>query len=110
MLADAREERFGDTLTLALAQCKDVFDAILMLHVVPFMVDASPVVARLADIAKNANVPVMHSMMGTLPGKKGWFAALEAARVPVFDDAEEMAAAAGLAARYGEIRRSFMPR
>jgi len=110
LLADAREERFGDTLTLALAQCKDVFDAILVLHVVPFMVDASPVVARLADIAKNTDVPVMHSMMGTLPGKKDWFAALEAARVPVFDDAEEMAVAAGLAARYGAIRRSLMPR
>lgn len=107
LLADAREDRFGDTLTLALQQCKSVFDAILMLHVVPFMVDASPVVARLAEIAKNAGVPIMHSMMGTLPSKKDWFVSLEAAGVPAFDDAEEMAAAAGIAARYGRIRDSL---
>jgi acetyltransferase len=107
LLADAREDRFGETLRLALEHGRGTFDAILMLHVVPFMVDASPVVARLAGMARDAGVPFMHSMMGTLPGKKDWFAMLEAAGVPAFDDAEEMAAAAGIAARYGEIRRKL---
>lgn len=110
LLADAREDRFGDTLVRALQQGKDAFDAILMLHVVPFMVDASPVVTRLADIAKSAGVPIMHSMMGTLLGKSDWFAALETAGVPAFDDAEEMAIAAGIAARYGELRHSLRSR
>ncbi len=107
LLADAREDRFGETLKLALEHGRGTFDAILMLHVVPFMVDASPVVARLAGVARDAGVPLMHSMMGTLPGKKDWFAMLEAAGVPAFDDAEEMAAAAGIAARYGELRRKL---
>jgi acetyltransferase len=109
LLADAREDRFGDTLIRALEHGKDVFDAVLMLHVVPFMVDASPVVTRLAGIARSAGVPIMHSMMGTLAGKADWFAALEAAGVPAFDDAEEMAIAAGIAARYGELRHSLTP-
>jgi len=107
LLADAREDRFGETLRLALEHGRGAFDAILVLHVVPFMVEASPVVARLAGIAKNAKMPLMHSMMGTLPGKKDWFAMLEAAGVPAFDDAEEMAVAAGIAARYGEMRRTL---
>jgi acetyltransferase len=110
LLADAREDRFGDTLTRALEHGNDVFDAILMLHVVPFMVDASPVVTRLADIARSAEIPIMHSMMGTLPAKKEWFAALDSAGVPAFDDAEEMAIAAGIAARYGELRHSLKSR
>jgi len=42
--------------------------------------------------------------MGTLPGKAAWFAALEAAGVPCFDDAETMAECAGLLARYPELR------
>jgi acyl-CoA synthetase (NDP forming) len=107
LLADAREERFGDTLMRALKHGKGVFDAILMLHVVPFMVDASPIVVRLADIAKGAEMPIMHSMMGTLPGKKNWFGALETAGVPAFDDGEEMAIAAGIAARYCELRNAL---
>ncbi len=52
LLADAREDRFGDTLEAVLQLARDSFDAILMIHVVPFMVDADPVVARLAALAK----------------------------------------------------------
>jgi acyl-CoA synthetase (NDP forming) len=105
LLADAREDRFGETLRLALEHGRSVFDAVLMLHVVPFMVDASPVVARLAEMAREAGMPFMHSMMGTLPAKVEWFATLEAAGVPAFDDAEEMAVAAAFAARYREQLR-----
>jgi acetyltransferase len=75
-----------------------------MIHVVPFMVDAAPVIARLADLARGARLPVMHSMMGTLPGKADWFAAMEASGVPMFNDVEEMAEAAGLLARYPAMR------
>jgi acetyltransferase len=46
----------------------------------------------------------MHSMMGTLPGKAEWFAAMERAGVPMFNDVEEMAEAAGLLARYPHLR------
>lgn len=67
---------------------------------------ATPVIGRLAELAAKAKLPLMHSMMGTLPGKAEWFAVLEAAGVPVFNDAEEMAEAAGLLARYAELRRA----
>jgi acyl-CoA synthetase (NDP forming) len=107
LLADAREDRFGETLRLALEHGRNTFDAILILHVVPFMVNASPVVTHLADMAKGAGVPILHSMMGTLPGRKEWFATLESAGVPAFDDAEDMAIAAGIAARYGKLRRAL---
>ena len=43
-------------------------------------------------------------MMGTLPGKSDWFAAMERAGVPMFNDVEEMAEAAGLLARYPKLR------
>ena len=46
----------------------------------------------------------MHSMMGTLPGKAEWFATMERAGVPMFNDVEEMAEAAGLLARYPALR------
>jgi acetyltransferase len=46
----------------------------------------------------------MHSMMGTLSGKAEWFAAMERAGVPMFNDVEEMAEAAGLLARYPALR------
>jgi hypothetical protein len=46
----------------------------------------------------------MHSMMGTLPGKTEWFVAMERAGVPMFNDVEEMAEAAGLLARYPRLR------
>ena len=80
------------------------FDAIIGIHVVPFMVEAGPIIARIAALAPGAGLPVMHSMMGTLPGKEAWFATLEAAGVPCFDDAETMAECAGLLARYPDLR------
>ena len=43
-------------------------------------------------------------MMGTLPGKADWFATMEGAGVPMFNDVEEMAEAAGLLARYPKLR------
>ena len=43
-------------------------------------------------------------MMGTLPGKADWFATMERAGVPMFNDVEEMAEAAGLLARYPALR------
>lgn len=103
LLADAREERFGDTLASALAE-RDAFDAILMIHVVPFMVDAGPVIARLAPLCREATLPILHSMMGTLEHRADWFAAMEAAGVPMFEDAEAMAECAGLLARYPAAR------
>jgi acyl-CoA synthetase (NDP forming) len=104
LLADAREDRFGLALAAAIAEGPAAFDAILGIHVVPFMVDADPVVARLAALAPDAGLPLMHGMMGTLPGKEGWFATLEAAGVPCFDDVEALAECAGLLARYPDLR------
>lgn len=103
LLADAREDRFAATLEAALALGRDAFDAILMLHVVPFMVDAAPVIEALAQRARDAALPLLHTMMGTLPGRDAWFAAMEAAGVPMFNDGEEMAHAAGLLARYRRL-------
>lgn len=103
LLADAREDRFGPVLELALALGRDAFDAILMLHVVPFMVDAAPVIDALARRARGAALPLLHTMMGTLSERDAWFAAMEAAGVPMFDDGEEMAHAAGLLARYRRL-------
>jgi acetyltransferase len=104
LLADAREDRFGPTLEQAFA-AREHFDAILMIHVVPFMVDAGPVVAALARLAKTAPLPVMHSMMGTISRKDAWFGELEAAGVPMFDDVEAMAECAALVARYPALRQ-----
>ncbi|MDE2227640.1 MAG: CoA-binding protein [Alphaproteobacteria bacterium] len=104
LLADAREERFGMTLEVALRDGAGAFDAILGIHVVPFMVDATPVVARMAALAPTVPVPFLYSMMGTLPGKAEWFATLEAAGVPVFNDVEAMAECAGLLARYPALK------
>jgi acyl-CoA synthetase (NDP forming) len=106
LLADAREDRFGLTLAAAIAEGAAAFDAILGIHVVPFMVDADPIIARIAALAPDAGLPLLHSMMGTLPGKEGWFAALEAAGVPCFDDVEAMAECAGLLARYPALREA----
>jgi acetyltransferase len=105
LLADAREDRFGLALDLALEHGPTAGDAILMIHVVPFMVDASPVIARLAAAAKDAPLPILHSMMGTLPGKADWFARMEQAGVPTFNDVEAMAECAALLAGYPELRR-----
>jgi acetyltransferase len=104
LLADAREDRFGLALQSALDHAAQTYDAILMIHVVPFMVEAGPVVERLSSLAATSRLPMMHSMMGTLPGKTEWFAALERSGVPVFNDVEEMAEAAGLLARYPDLR------
>lgn len=103
LLADAREDRFGFTLESVLAHGRNQYDAILMIHVVPFMVDAAPVVAVLAELAGKARLPVMHSMMGTLEHRQAWFAQMEAAGVPMFGDAEDMCVAAGLLARHREL-------
>jgi acetyltransferase len=43
-------------------------------------------------------------MMGTLEQKAQWMAQMEAAGVPMFDNAEDMAQAAGLLARYRALR------
>jgi acyl-CoA synthetase (NDP forming) len=105
LLADAREERFGFALETAAREGAGAFDAILGIHVVPFMVEASPVVARMAELAPGVKTPFLYSMMGTLPGKAEWFATLEGQGVPVFNDAEAMAECAGLLARYPALRR-----
>jgi acetyltransferase len=106
LLADAREDRFGLAFEAAMTHAAQAYDMVLMIHVVPFMVDAGPVIARLAELAGTARLPVMHSMMGTLPGKADWFATLERAGVPMFNDVEEMAEAAGLLARYPSRREA----
>ncbi len=103
LLADAREDRFAVALDAAIESGNAEFDAILMIHVVPFMVDADPVVAVLAGRCAKAGVAVMHSMMGTLDRRAEWFAQMEQAGVPVFNDTEEMCAAAGLLARHREL-------
>jgi acetyltransferase len=104
LLADAREDRFALAFESAVRDGAGAFDAILGIHVVPFMVDAGPVVARLAELATKAGLPMMHSMMGTLPEKAAWFGRLEEAGVPAFDDVEAMAECAGLLARYPALR------
>ena len=104
LLADAREDRFGLAFEAAMTHAAQAYDVLLMIHVVPFMVDAAPVVAKLAELATRAKLPVMHSMMGTLPGRADWFATMERAGVPMFNDVEEMAEAVGLLARYPQLR------
>ncbi len=99
LLADAREERFASTLSSALVET-EAFDAILMIHVVPFMVDAGPVIEAMAPLCKAARLPILHSMMGTLVHRADWFRTMEEAGVPMFEDAEAMAECAGLLARY----------
>lgn len=106
LLADAREDRFGLAFEAAMDHACQTYDAVLMIHVVPFMVDAGPIIERLARLAAATQLPVMHSMMGTLPGKADWFAAMERAGVPMFNDVEEMAEAAGLLARYQALRNA----
>jgi acetyltransferase len=104
LLADAREDRFGLALESAIRDGAAAFDAIIGIHVVPFMVDADPVVGRLAALAAGAGIPMMHSMMGTLPKKAEWFARLEAAGIPAFNDVQAMAECAGMLARYPALR------
>ena len=104
LLADAREERFAMAFTAAAGAGAAVFDVVLGIHVVPFMVDADPVVARLAELGPEAKLPFLHSMMGTLPGRGRWFAALEAAGIAAFNDAESMVECAGILAQYPPLR------
>ena len=69
LLADAREDRFGSSIESAIDHRADTYDAILGIHVVPFMVDAAPVIGRwveLAEQAQAAGIAIFHSMMGTL--------------------------------------------
>lgn len=106
LLADAREDRFGLAFEAAMTHAANAYDMVLMIHVVPFMVDAQPVIGRLAELAAGARLPLMHSMMGTLPGKAEWFATMERAGVPMFNDVEEMAEAAGLLSRYPSLRNA----
>jgi acyl-CoA synthetase (NDP forming) len=105
LLADAREDRFALAFEAAMTHAKHAYDVVMMIHVVPFMVDADPVVRRLAELAAKAPLPLLHSMMGTLPGKRDWFATMERAGVPMFNDIEEMAEAAGLMARYPALQQ-----
>jgi acetyltransferase len=104
LLADAREDRFGFTLESAVKHGTARFDAILGIHVVPFMVDAAPVIARLTELAPKVPMPFMHSMMGTLPGKAEWFGRMEETGVPMFNDVEEMCQCAGLLAQYPPLK------
>ena len=106
LLADARDDRFGDTLAATLENAS-AFDAILIIHAVPFMVDGGAVVARLVELCKGARIPILHSMMGTLEHKAQWMAAMESAGVPMFDDVEDMAQAAGLLARYRALHQGY---
>ncbi|HEX7953449.1 MAG TPA: CoA-binding protein [Burkholderiales bacterium] len=100
LLADARADRFSATLAAALEAAPGNFDAILMIHVVPFMVEAGAIVDALAAICKVAKLPIMHCMMGTLEDRQGWFERMEQAGVPTFRDAEDMCTAAGLLMRH----------
>ncbi|MBM3644272.1 MAG: hypothetical protein FJX02_08025 [Alphaproteobacteria bacterium] len=106
LLADAREDRFGMALDATMAHAGSTYDVVLSIHVVPFMVDADPVVSAIAGAASHSPLPSMHAMMGTLPGKQDWFARLEAAGVPAFNDVEEMAETAALLARYPALRQT----
>ena len=106
LLADAREDRFGLAVEAAMSHAAQTYDMVLMIHVVPFMVDAQPVISRLAELSSTAPLPMMHGMMGTLPGKEEWFATMERAGVPMFNDVEEMAEAAGLLASYPALRNA----
>jgi acyl-CoA synthetase (NDP forming) len=108
LLADAREDRFGLAFEAAMNHAAQAYDLVMMIHVVPFMVDAAPVITRLAHLAATARLPLLHSMMGTLPGKTEWFATMERAGVPMFNDVEEMAEAAGLLASYPALRESLV--
>ncbi|MCU0868473.1 MAG: CoA-binding protein [Burkholderiales bacterium] len=99
LLADARDDRFGAALRIALDTLVGHVDAILMIHVIPFMVDGAAVVRTLCTLAQDSPLPLLHSMMGTLDAGPEWFAQLAAAGVPAFDDTEDMVTAAGLLAR-----------
>lgn len=107
LLADAREDRFGLALERATSHARDTHDVILGIHVVPYMVDAGPVIARmaaLAPLAAAAGLPMLHSMMGTLVERDKWFGEMEDAGVAMFNDSEAMAECASLLARYPPLK------
>ena len=103
LLADAREDRYSTALDAALRAGEGHFDAILMIHVVPFMVDGGAVVEALARLCAEAKLPILHAMMGTLEHKAAWFARMRDAGVPTFDDVEDMCVCAALLARHREL-------
>ncbi|MBO22508.1 MAG: hypothetical protein CMM26_09105 [Rhodospirillaceae bacterium] len=107
LLADAREDRFGPAFEAAIEHGADAFDAILMIHVVPFMVDASPIIDTLATLTEAAPLPCFHSMMGTLEHQAKWFAKMAAAGVPTFNDSESMAETAGILSQYPKLRAAI---
>ena len=100
LLADAREDRFAATLEAALQEAPGSYDSIMMIHAVPFMVEAGPVIERLAALAHGADIALLHCMIGTLPERQAWFATMEAAGVPTFSDVEDMASTAAMLADY----------
>ena len=104
LLADAREDRFGLTLEQVKQNAAGAYDMVLGIHVVPFMVDPLPVVSRIAELAPRLGMPMLHSMMGTLPERAGLAATLASGGVPLFADIEEMAECAGLLAQYPPLR------
>jgi acetyltransferase len=106
LLADACEDRFGAVLDILERHGRDTYDAILGIHVVPFMVDPAPVVKRIAEVVERQPIPMLHTMMGTLPESAQLQARLEAAGIPHFADIEEMALCAALLARYPALRRA----
>ena len=108
LLADAREDRFGldlrggdDPRRPSLRHGAD--DPCRALHGRRRAGDRPAGRAR-AQRAAAADA----LMMGTLPGKAEWFATMERAGVPMFNDVEEMAEAAGLLARYPALQE-FCP-
>ncbi len=69
LLADAREDRFGLAFESAMTHAARHYDQVLMIHVVPFMVDAAPVIARLAQLARDAGLPVNAQHDGNASGQ-----------------------------------------
>jgi acetyltransferase len=106
LLADAREDRFGAVLEEFIRHGRDAFDAVLGIHVVPFMIDPVPVVEQIAGTMSASGTPMMHTLMGSLPERGQLQARLEAAGIPHFADIEEMAACAALLARYPALREA----
>lgn len=96
ILADAREDRFGAALDLAAGRASGC-DALMVIQGVPRMVDPQPIAARVAALAGRSGVPVMHALIGTVPGRAALTRMLQAAGVAVFDDVDDMAVCAALA-------------
>ncbi|MDG2312603.1 MAG: CoA-binding protein [Alphaproteobacteria bacterium] len=107
MLADAREDRFEATFNSALKYCKNAYDAVLMIHVVPFMVDANPIIKVMSRLAEKTSFSIFHSMMGTLENKNEWFQTMEDSGVAMFENSEDMAESAGILAQYPPLQRNL---